>query len=43
MVRRYERCKVCKENWNISIEAKIPKSGYVCPKCRMKSEKKRKK
>ena len=34
--RRYEDCHNCGKRWNVSINAKIPKSGYLCPRCRQK-------
>lgn len=27
------KCFVCGKYWNISILARIPKAGYVCPHC----------
>lgn len=27
------RCSKCGKHWNVSVEAKIPKSGYECPFC----------
>ena len=27
------RCAGCGMSWNISLYAKIPKSGYICPRC----------
>ncbi|MBN1045513.1 MULTISPECIES: hypothetical protein [unclassified Clostridium] len=33
------KCCKCKEFWNISVKAQIPKSGYICPKCRAKEAK----
>ena len=32
--QRYEKCTKCGSDWNVSINAKIPKKGYVCPHCR---------
>ncbi len=32
------RCK-CGLIWAISIKAKIPSKGYICPKCRAKDKK----
>lgn len=34
--RRYEDCNKCGKDWNVSVNAKIPKSGYLCPRCRQK-------
>lgn len=31
--RRYEICRECGKDWNVSRQAVIPKSGYLCPKC----------
>lgn len=31
--KRYAECAVCRHRWNISVSAKIPKSGYICPMC----------
>ena len=33
---RYELCITCGKVWNVSVEAKIPWYGYVCPRCRAK-------
>ena len=33
---RYEICKDCGREWNISIEQKIPLGGYLCPHCAAK-------
>lgn len=30
---RYETCKVCGLDWNISIKTVIGKRGYRCPRC----------
>lgn len=30
------KCKLCNLLWNISVQAKIPKKGYVCPRCTRK-------
>ena len=30
---RYEKCRECGRDWNVSRGAEIPKSGYLCPKC----------
>jgi len=27
------KCVGCGASWNISLYAKIPKSGYICPHC----------
>lgn len=32
----YAKCTKCKLDWNISIKAKIPAGGYICPWCRSK-------
>lgn len=33
--KRYALCKVCHEEYNISVYAKLDrKKGYICPKCR---------
>ena len=29
---RYEKCEMCGEVWNVSVQA--PKGRYICPKCR---------
>lgn len=31
--RRWETCRECGESWNISINARIPPAGYLCPRC----------
>ena len=36
---RYERCEECGKSWNVSPKAKIPPSGYICPRCRDKIHK----
>jgi hypothetical protein len=33
---RYEPCKKCGEQWNVSANAQIPSYGYLCPKCRLR-------
>lgn len=33
------RCVICTKIWNVSIYAKIPETGYVCPKCANKRKK----
>lgn len=33
------KCCKCNLYWNISVKAQIPKSGYICPKCRAKEAK----
>lgn len=30
------KCKICNLLWNVSVQAKIPKKGYVCPRCTRK-------
>jgi len=32
------RCRECGASWNISIYAKIPKEGYICPWCQSKKK-----
>ncbi len=27
------KCVGCGLHWNVSLYAKIPKSGYICPHC----------
>ena len=34
MPYRYETCAGCGQKWNVSAQAKIPRSGYICPRCR---------
>lgn len=29
----YAKCVSCLRGWNVSVLARIPKSGYVCPHC----------
>lgn len=31
---RFEICKGCGRDWNVSIKAKISQDGYLCPRCR---------
>ena len=38
--KRYEECIKCGTSWNVSINAKLPKKGYVCPNCRKQRVKK---
>ena len=33
---RFEVCKVCGLDWNVSKLAVIDRRGYLCPKCRRK-------
>lgn len=33
---RYETCRECGLEWNVSKQAVIPWSGYLCPVCRGK-------
>jgi hypothetical protein len=33
---RYETCRECGLEWNVSVKAEIPLGGYLCPKCRAK-------
>lgn len=30
---RYETCRECKREWNISRYQEIPLDGYLCPRC----------
>ena len=39
MTPRFETCRECGLEWNVSITAKIPFNGYLCPKCREKQRK----
>lgn len=32
--RRFEQCRECKRLWNVSRQAVISESGYLCPQCR---------
>lgn len=34
--KRYERCHICGNQWNVSRHMDLPKGGYVCPVCRNK-------
>ncbi len=36
---RYETCRECGLEWNVSKQAAIPWSGYLCPICRGKIRK----
>ncbi len=38
-LRRYEICRKCGFDWNVSRQAKISQSGYLCPECRNKCRK----
>lgn len=33
---RFETCKYCGIDWNISAKAVIDPNGYLCPRCRDK-------
>lgn len=37
--KRREACRVCGEKWNISRKTKLPKDGYLCPRCRERERK----
>jgi len=37
-IQMMARCRECGASWNISIYAKIPKEGYICPWCRSKKK-----
>lgn len=39
MTPRFEICRECGLDWNVSINAKIPYNGYLCPACRGKQKK----
>lgn len=39
MTPRYKTCRECGLEWNVSITAKIPFNGYLCPVCRGKHRK----
>lgn len=30
---RYETCRECGLEWNVSKQKEIPPSGYLCPRC----------
>lgn len=34
------KCKLCKKTWNVSVQADIPKEGYICPRCYLRKLKK---
>lgn len=31
---RFEICKGCGRDWNVSVKARIGRDGYRCPGCR---------
>jgi DNA-directed RNA polymerase subunit RPC12/RpoP len=31
------KCAGCGKAWNVSIKARIPKTGYICPHCESKA------
>ena len=35
---RLEVCRKCGKTWNISRQAKLPPSGYICPHCASKEK-----
>lgn len=37
----FATCKECGKTWNISKLQRVPKSGYICPHCRSKEQRKR--
>lgn len=37
----FATCKKCGKTWNISRLQRVPKSGYVCPHCRNRVQRKR--
>lgn len=37
---RYETCKVCGSEWNVSKDARIDWRGYMCPRCRQQERNK---
>lgn len=39
MTLRFETCRECGLEWNVSKTAKIPFKGYLCPICRGKQQK----
>ena len=36
---RYETCRECGKEWNVSKCAVIPKNAYLCPRCWGKNQK----
>lgn len=39
MTPRYETCRECGQEWNVSKTAIIPHNGYICPRCRRNEKK----
>lgn len=37
---RFEVCRSCRLEWNVSIGMVLPKDGYICPKCSYRMNKK---
>ena len=37
-LRRYEICRKCGFDWNVSKQTRIPQDGYLCPVCMNKKE-----
>ena len=35
---RYETCRVCRNEWNVSKYTVVKADGYLCPKCREKQK-----
>lgn len=35
---KYEICIKCGKKWNVSQQAELPSTGYVCPSCRKKEK-----
>lgn len=31
--KRFAECRECNQIWNIAIKQKMPKKGYICPRC----------
>ena len=38
MNRRYEKCRECGLDWNVSINLILPPGGYICPHCWRKQQ-----
>ena len=35
---RIETCVICGQAWNVSRQLRLPREGYICPRCTWKRE-----
>lgn len=36
---RYERCAICRREWNVSVSRKVSGGWYICPECEKRRRK----